>query len=219
MILNLDAGEGEPVELFKWAELASVACGGHTGDTVSMAQTLLHCRLNRLIVGAHPSFVDREHFGRRKLEVAPELLQKQVEEQCRALYRAARDFELDVVALKPHGALYHAADADFLIAEAVIKGASCALPDLKMVLGPHEGMLEKAAAGLEFWPECFADRGYGADGKLIARGQPGAMLGPVEAALQARCFKEAGFFKTICVHGDGPEVLKVLQAVREVLKE
>ena len=157
-------------------------------------------------------------FGRRPMEMAAADLEASVAGQCAALQAAAAAEGARVPWMKPHGALYHRADTDPLVARAVVNGAVSALGDVGIV-GPAGGALEAEARsrGLPFLREGFADRGMGPDGRLIPRGQPGAVIGdPVIAAAQAR--RLVGSVDVLCVHGDQPGAVAVALAVRAELE-
>ena len=218
--LNIDAGElpDEPEELIALAHVVNVACGGHAGDRESMTRTLALCKRFGVEAGAHPSFPDRASFGRKALAISPDALSASVAEQCGVLAAIARSLDVPLPFVKPHGALYHAANRDRAMAKATLEGAVQALGRALTVVGPPEGMLRDVAAelGLGFAREGFADRGLRADGSLVPRGEPGAMLEePAEAAVQARAL--AGSVDTLCVHGDTPGALDIARAVREAL--
>jgi UPF0271 protein len=219
--LNVDAGEhdDEPAELYAIAHAVSIACGGHAGDERSMRRVLDACKLHGTAAGAHPSYEDREGFGRRELDVDAETVARSVRAQCVALGKAAREAGVAIVHVKPHGALYHAANRDPDLARAVVAGASAALGAVRVV-GPPEGELRRAAeaAGLAFAREGFADRAMRADGSLMPRGEPGAVLTDARAAAeQARSLAASGRFDTLCVHGDTAGALAIARAVRAVL--
>jgi UPF0271 protein len=222
MLLNIDLGElpDEPDELYALADLANIACGGHAGDEASMRAAAAACHAHGTGVIAHPSFVDREGFGRRLLTVEPALLERQVHEQCLRLAAVAPQLR----GVKAHGALYHAADRDPALAAALVRGARSALPEARLVLGPAGGALEAAcvAAGLFLLVEGFADRARerGEDGRwrLVPRDRPGALLHePAAAAAQALTLLHEGGFGTVCVHGDQPGAVAVARAVRAAL--
>jgi len=219
--LNIDAGEvdDEPEELYALAHAVSIACGGHAGDEASMDRVLRACAKYGTRAGAHPSYEDREGFGRRERVVAPSTLRATVEAQCARLATTARACGVHVSHVKPHGALYHAANRDPAIARAVVEGACGALGSL-LVLGPPTGELRQAAerAGLPFAREGFADRAMRSDGSLVPRGEPGALLADVEEArAQARRLALSDAFDTLCVHGDSPGALAIARAVRAEL--
>lgn len=213
--LNVDAGElpDEPDELYRLAHVVNVACGGHAGDDVSMARVVALCTQCGTRVGAHPSYPDREGFGRRAMTMAPDALSLSVARQCGALAAHGR-----VESVKLHGALYHAANADPAVARAALGGAKLALGGVT-VLGPPAGAISDVARelGLPFAREGFADRGVRRDGSLVPRGELGALVrDPAVAA--ARALELAGRVDTICVHGDGPNALAVARAVRRALE-
>lgn len=212
--LNVDAGEmpDEPEELYAVADVVNVACGGHAGDDASMAHVVACCTRFGTRVGAHPSYPDREGFGRRAMEMDDGALEASVGAQCHALAAHARPTHV-----KLHGALYHAANLDAAIARSALRGAHSALGAVT-VIGPASGETASAARelGMPYAREGFADRGVRADGSLVPRGEPSAMIhDPARAAARAR--EIAGGVDTICVHGDGPNALAIARAVRRAL--
>jgi UPF0271 protein len=220
--LNVDLGElpGEPEELYALAHLANIACGGHAGDRASIVLALQRCKTHETRVGAHPSYPDREGFGRTAMVMDPADLRAAVREQCERLATEARALGIAVTSLKAHGALYHAASADPAIARAVVGGALDALGRGITVVGPGMGHMPDVTreAGLAYAREGFADRGTRPDGTLVPRGQPGALLmDPLAAAERAREILASGRFETVCVHGDTPGAVAIARAVREVL--
>ncbi len=224
MDLNVDLGElpGEAEELYALADIANIACGGHAGDRASIVQSLLRCKAHGTRVGAHPSYPDREGFGRTAMAMAPAELRATVREQCARLATEARGIAVAVTSVKAHGALYHAAGADLAIARAVVGGAVDALGSGITVLGPATGHLADAVReiGLMYAREGFADRGTRPDGTLVPRGLPGALLAePLAAAARAREILASGRFETVCVHGDTPGAVAIARAVRQVLDE
>ena len=235
--LNVDLGErgvGHPVDLalLEHADLANVACGGHAGSADGAAFWAKEAAVRGLGVTAHLSYPDREHFGRRALTMPFARLAASLAEQ-RALLPG-------VDAVKPHGALYHAADTDAAFAEefaAWLAGAGFA-----RVLTPASGALAAAAAaaGLAVVAEAFADRRYTREPRtgrpvLQPRGEAGAVLSADRAVEQARSLAVRGVVTlhpdapgnaeaevhadTLCVHGDGPEALAIAAAVAGVLRE
>jgi 5-oxoprolinase (ATP-hydrolysing) subunit A len=221
MLLNVDGGElpDEPEELYAIADVIHVACGGHAGDEASMTRVVRACRANDTRVGAHPSYVDREGFGRRAQAVAPDVLGEQIRAQCAALRVVAEREGVAVTSAKPHGALYHAASSDRAIADACVRAIRDAL-GVVPVVGLANGALEAAAkaAGLPYLVEAFADRGVLPDGSLIPRGQPGDVVeDPKVAAENARAISARRSADTICIHGDTPNAVVIARAVRAVL--
>lgn len=221
MLLNVDGGElpDEPEELYAIADVIHVACGGHAGDDASMTRVVRACRAHGTRVGAHPSYVDREGFGRRAQAVAPDVLAEQVRAQCAALRVVAEREGTAVTSAKPHGALYHAAHSDRAIADACVRAIRDAFGVVRVV-GLANGALEAAAkaAGMPYLVEAFADRGALPDGSLIPRGQPGALIDdPRAAAERARSIAETKLADTLCIHGDTPNAVAIARAVRAAL--
>lgn len=218
--INLDGGElpDESPELWALADLINCACGGHAGDAASMARIAAFCASSpsRTRLGAHPSYPDREHFGRRSLAIAPAALADSIAEQCRALAAAAATAGTQVTSLKPHGALYHDAATDPALAISVIRAAVEALGNDVLVIGPPHGALHETAIryGLRYAREGFADRAMRPDGALVPRSEPGALIeDPAAAAAQATRLD----VDTICIHGDTPNALAIARAVRTAL--
>ena len=219
MFVNIDAGErdDEPEELYALAHVVNVACGGHAGDDVSMRRVAVACVRLGTRIGAHPSYADRAGFGRRALDVPPEAMRASVADQCRALRAHAEAAGGEVLFVKPHGALYHAASAERALAVAVVAGAVDALGRSITFIGPPGGALVAAAvdAGLAYAREGFADRGVRADGTLVPRGEPDAVIeDPERAAARARELIARGDVDTICVHGDTPGAPAIAREVR-----
>jgi UPF0271 protein len=222
VLLNIDLGElpGEEEELYEHAHLANVACGGHAGDESSMRRAVELCLRHGTLVGAHPSYPDREGFGRRRAAMGATELRASVTDQCRRLAGLARALGAATLFVKAHGALYHAARDEAATAGALVEGALDALGKGITFLGPATGELAGAVrrAGLAFYREGFADRGTRSDGTLVPRGEAGALiLEPSVAAARASALVASGEVETVCVHGDTPGAVAIARAVRAAL--
>jgi UPF0271 protein len=224
--LNIDLGEleGEPEELYEAAHIANIACGGHAGDDRSMSEAVERCLRHGTDLGAHPSYPDREGFGRREIAIDAQSLEDAVAAQCARLARLARPRGASVRYVKAHGSLYHAADRDPVTAEAVIRGALRGLgaspPDITLI-GPPGGALIRASerAGLRFAREAFADRTMRPDGTLVPRSEAGAVVtdSRVVGARTGEICARADV-DTICVHGDSPGAIALARAARAALE-
>jgi PAS domain S-box-containing protein len=224
VFLNMDLGElpDEPVELYASPHVANIACGGHAGDEETMRRAVQLCRSRGVLVGAHPSYPDREGFGRKDMTMAPDSLRASVAGQCARLAAVAKIGGCMVTFIKPHGALYHAVGNDRAIARAFIEGAKDALGSGITVIGPSPSALadEAVRASLAFAREGFADRATQADGSLVPRGAPGALvLDPLVAAGRAKELASHLSADTVCVHGDTPGAVQIARAVRAALDE
>jgi 5-oxoprolinase (ATP-hydrolysing) subunit A len=221
MLLTVDGGElsNEPDALFEAADVVHIACGGHAGDVASMERAIDQCSRFGTRVGAHPSYVDREGFGRRERDASPTELEASIETQCRTLAGVARQSGAVVTSAKPHGALYHAAHARAEIAQACVRGIARALGSVAIV-GLAGGELERAAreGGHSFLREAFADRALRPDGTLVPRTEPGAVIDdPIAAAATTRRLLASGSADVLCVHADTPSAVAIARAVRDAL--
>lgn len=226
--LNCDLGEGFPDDerIFPLISSANIACGFHAGDHGTMRRSASLARRHGVTIGAHPSYNDRAGFGRGPMEVAATQLTEQVIEQVTALRRAAGAEGAEVRYIKPHGALYNRIAHDPEQADAVAAAASSTgLP----LLGLAGTEIERAALshGVLFFPEAFADRSYRADGTLLPRSEPGAVLDDTEVvAERAARIAQSGTLtaatgeevslraRSLCVHGDSPNAVELLTAIR-----
>lgn len=221
--LNADMGEGAGADeaLLGVVTSANVACGAHAGDPSLMRRTVRAARAAGVAVGAHPGFPDREHFGRRALSMTPQAIEDSVLYQIAALAGIAAAEGAALTHVKPHGALYNMAAKDQAMADAIAGAIAVFDPSLVMV-GLPASALERAAekAGLAFAAEGFADRAYEADGSLVARTKPGALItDPAAAAAGALRLARAGHVRTICIHSDTPGAEAIAAAVRRALDE
>lgn len=217
--LNADLGEGAGTDsgLMALVSSANVCCGAHAGDPDGLRATLELAKQHGVRVGAHPGYADRDHFGRRDLDLSDKQLGTLVFHQVGGLDGLARLAGLRLSHLKPHGALYNQAGRDLRIARPIAGAA--ALFGLALV-GLPGSQLETAASavGVRFIPEGFADRRYRPDGTLVPRTEPDALIhDPAEAATQAEWLVRAKGVRTICVHGDTPDAVAFVAAVRAVL--
>jgi 5-oxoprolinase (ATP-hydrolysing) subunit A len=223
MDLNADLAEEvtDDRALLEVVTSANVACGYHAGHDALMREVCAMAAERGVRVGAQVSYLDREGFGRRALDVDPDVLREQVADQVGRLADAARAAGLEVVYLKPHGALYNPVVDDEEQAAAVLAGSG-ALP----VLGLPGGRLLRLAAeaGRATYREGFPDRGYrpeGDDGvvRLLPRSEPGAVLDDPDAiARRAVDLAGRGEVDSVCVHGDGATAVATARRVRAALE-
>jgi UPF0271 protein len=216
--LNADLGEGFPddARLLDLVTSASVCCGAHAGNRATILATLAAARDRGTRVGAHPGYPDRDGFGRVEQTVSAGEVERLILDQCRDLAGLAAGLGLTLRFLKPHGALYNQAQRDEEVAAGVIAAArALGLP----VLGQPGSVLERVMAreGLRFIAEGFPERRYGSDGRLVPRGQPGAVLhDQVEIEAQVGRLVHEGI-ATLCIHGDDPRAVARAGDVRRAL--
>ena len=238
--LNSDVGErpkalrdGSEEALLRVVTSASVACGGHAGDSETMAATVsLAVRLG-VAVGAHPGYPDRAGFGRSSLGMSHPEIEASVHEQVAALAAVAAWARGEVRHVKAHGALYNDAARDAGIAAALARGVGRWSRQVVLVGLAGSTMLEVFARhGFAVAAEGFADRAYEADGSLRSRSLAGALIvDPGKAAEQAvriACEDSVTAVdgrklrvraQTLCVHSDTPGAARIASAVRQALGE
>ncbi|MFE3836550.1 LamB/YcsF family protein [Pseudogemmobacter sonorensis] len=236
--LNSDIGEsygawvmGDDAAMLGLVSSANIACGFHAGDPLTLRRTLAEAVRRGVAIGAHVSYPDRVGFGRRPMELSSEELTADVIYQIGALQGLARAAGGCVGYVKPHGALYNTIASDARQADAVIaaiREIDNSLP--LMGLAGSAGLLRAQAAGLATMGEAFADRAYEAEGALVSRRAPGAVLhdpaliarrmvrlvreGVVEAIDGTPLRIAAG---SICLHGDSPDAVAIARHLRAAL--
>lgn len=186
--LNADLGEtAGDLGLMEVVTSASVACGGHAGDESTMSEAVRAAVASGVVVGAHPSYPDREHFGRAELGLPPEAAAAAVVEQVERLVAVAASAHVPVSYLKLHGALYHRAGRDAELAQRLLcRLEEAGLGPFPVLAQPGSVLLETAQRlGWDPVEEGFCDRSYRPDGTLTDRSEPSAVLSSRRAAAQA----------------------------------
>jgi 5-oxoprolinase (ATP-hydrolysing) subunit A len=221
--LNADVGEGlgRDVDLLRVVTSANVACGFHAGDDETMRALCLEAVAAGVAIGAHVGYRDRDGFGRRELGDDPVTIGIDVVEQIAILEVHAAACAGRVSYVKPHGALYHRATEDAACAAAIVAAAGAEGRSLAVLALPGSRLLAEARReGLVAVVEGFADRRYEADGRLVPRGRPGAVLGKRDAVRQALSIAsdEGAGVRSLCVHGDTPGAPAIARLVRAELE-
>ncbi|MBP2170354.1 UPF0271 protein [Erwinia toletana] len=229
--LNADLGEGggSDRQLLQLVTSANIACGFHAGDAQTMLQSVRWAMESGVAIGAHPGFPDRENFGRTAMQLPPETVYAQVIYQIGALKAITESEGGRLVHVKPHGMLYNQAALDTELAEAIARAVKAVDPTLILV-GLANSELIRAAErlGLASRQEVFADRGYQADGTLVPRSQPAAMIESDQQAIeQTLSMVQHGKVRavsgeevavradSVCLHGDGAHALQFASRLRE----
>ena len=209
----------------------NVACGGHAGDELMMETMVGIAKEKKVNIGAHPSYPDKENFGRFEIDISPSALQDSISTQIINLMDIAKKNGSELSHVKPHGALYNKAAKDkklaMLIGE-VVKSIDPLLPIMCLAGSQMITILE--SIGLKVMPESFADRAYEPDGSLRKRSYSNALINnPQIASKQAyniyynkRIIAHEGSefsidSETICIHSDTANALKIAKAVKQKL--
>lgn len=232
--LNADVGEGmgDDAALMPHLSSANIACGYHAGNAAVMRHVISFARRHGVAVGAHPGFKDRKGFGRRELTMSAAEVEQLISAQIHLLAEAAAEKDVRVAHVKPHGALYNMAARDASLAAAIAR--SVAAVDRSLILFGLAGsrlIEEGQKAGLRTASEVFADRAYRADGSLVPRTEPGAVLEDAEdVAARALAMVRDGAVtavdgtllrlnvETICIHGDTPGAVDHARQLRATLE-
>lgn len=227
--INCDLGEGIPNEelIIPLIDLASVACGGHFGDRNTVRDTLTLVQRFGKKAGAHPSYPDRENFGRKSLQMAPNDLLKSLEAQLDLFDSAAKEQKLEIDHIKFHGALYNDAAENAELATLLVNFLKIDYPNVPLFVPPHSEI--ERVAKLKSLPvklEIFGDRAYQNTYKLVSRSQEKSLfsqkidvishLEPI--FLQQKIKTITGELipivaDTICFHGDNPGILEFLPVI------
>lgn len=237
--MNSDLGEsfgawpmGQDAALMPVITSANVACGGHAGDPATIRKTVRLARAHAVAVGAHPGFPDLLGFGRREMQMSPQEVEDLVLYQVGALAAVAASEGVRLQHVKAHGALYNMACKDEGLADAIARAVVAFDPTLVLFGLPDSALLQAGLdAGLPVAAEGFADRAYLADGSLVPRSRPGAVIHDEEtvvrrAVAMARDRSVTAIdgtvlrleIDTLCVHGDTPGAALLAAAIRRGLE-
>lgn len=233
--INADVGEGigNESELLPLVSSCNIACGGHAGDNETMVKVIKEAKKNGVKIGAHPSFPDKEGFGRKPMDISCATLFKSLENQTNRLLKHLKHANAALHHIKPHGALYNLAAKDERTANVIVELMKCfALPIYLYV--PYGSVIAEMAQknNIPIIYEAFADRNYNDDLSLVSREYSNAIISDSEDMFNhvygmiknkkvktvngAHIHIEA---HTFCVHGDNPEAIKLLKSLRLRLLE
>ena len=226
-------GTGHDELLMHFISSANIACGYHAGDATAIKQTIALCIKYNVSIGAHPSFYDRNNFGRVEMNLPVDDLYDLITRQLIIFNELAGSVDQKINHVKPHGALYNMSAKDALIANVIAKAVRDF--DSSLVLFGLSGsysISQAKAIGLKTANEGFADRTYLEDGNLTPRSQPGALIEDADKAVQQvlQMIKEGTVTtvsgktiplvaETICIHGDGKHAALFAKKIYENLKQ
>ena len=237
--INSDMGEsfgayklGRDAEVMDYISSANIACGWHAGDPMVMEQTVRMAKERGVGIGAHPGYPDLMGFGRRRLDLSMSEIENYMLYQMGALYAFAKAHGLPLQHVKAHGALGNIAFVDLEVSKAIARAALRLSKDMIFVALTGTVMVQAAQeVGVRYVEEVYADRVYNPDGTLQSRKIPGSVIhDPEKAARQALTILKEGHViahdgtkvkvkpETLCVHGDTPTAIAILQKIREELK-
>ncbi len=236
--INCDLGEkskfhsieNDP-ELLNIVNSANIACGYHAGDEETMNMVIKISKSNGVSIGAHPSFKDRENFGRKKINLNSSEITKLITDQYEILQRVAREHSENVTHIKPHGALNNMACENFELANTIAKAINNIDKNI-IFLVPTGSQMEIAAKKLNMKIACeiFADRNYEDDGNLVSRSKDHALITDPNMAKKhvlsmvknqaLNCFSGKQIpceIDSVCIHGDNESSLATAKSIKENL--
>jgi UPF0271 protein len=232
--INCDMGEGigNDETIMPFISSANIACGYHAGDEETMTQTIELAIKNNVAVGAHPSFFDRENFGRTAMYLAADEIYDLVFLQLRTIEKLIKQKNENLHHVKPHGALYNMSAGDPRIAQAIAMAVKDFNDELVLFgLSRSESIEQAKLINLKTANEVFADRTYQDDGSLTPRSKTNALIENVDRAVQQalQMIKEKTVTSvsgktipiiadTICIHGDGKHAVEFAKAINEAIK-
>ena len=231
--INCDLGEGcgNDAELMRYISSANIACGFHAGDADTMRRTVELALENNVAIGAHPSFPDRENFGRTEMSLPYAQVSEIVSEQINALQQICKEMGANLDHVKPHGALYNMAVKDRELAKAIVRAVTDIDKNLVFFGLPNSFMISEAeSAGLRTASEVFADRTYQQDGTLTPRSRRDALIDDLDTCIEhvLRMVRDQMAIatdgslvrieaETICIHGDGAHAVEFASAIHDAL--
>lgn len=230
--INCDMGEGIGNDelLMPYISSANIACGYHAGDSAMIWHTVELALKHNVAIGAHPSFLDRNNFGRTEMNISREEIYELISQQLILIHEITAALDTQLRHVKPHGALYNMSAGDPAIANTIAKAVKDFDPSLTLFgLSGSHSINEAKALGIQTASEVFADRTYRDDGSLTPRSQPNAVIENVDkAAQQVNQIIKEGMVTTlsgkkipvvadtICIHGDGENAVEFAKTIHEI---
>ncbi|TPN82222.1 5-oxoprolinase subunit PxpA [Aquimarina algicola] len=226
LIFNADVGEGlgNEAEIMPYISWCNIACGVHAGSDKVIQETIQFAKKHNVKIGAHPSYPDRDNFGRISMKISKNDLIKTIANQIALVKYYTEKIGCKLHHIKPHGALYNDAIKDKNVADAIYESVKSIDKSLKIVT-TKESMISKVYRDVfDIKHEVFADRNYNEDLSLVSRSEKKAVIKDKEAVLKhmsaivkrGKVITKNGAempitFDTVCVHGDTPNSVEILK--------
>jgi UPF0271 protein len=233
--INCDLGEGvgnEP-QVMPLIQQCNIACGGHAGDKETMQNVVALALTYGVEIGAHPSYPDRENFGRVTMTMDGEDLIESIRSQVGSLLKVVLQAGAKLHHIKPHGALYNDIAGDEDLARTFLDAVAPYKDDVRLVV-PYGSLMAKLAsdAGFLIYLEAFADRAYHNNHTLVSRKLEGAVLHEPHQVLEhVKNMVHFGEVRTIegeripmdadtyCVHSDTPNAFEILKMLNQLMRD
>lgn len=229
--INCDVGEGVGNEekILPLVSSCSIACGGHAGDATTMRHVAQIAQKCKVKIGAHPSYPDRDNFGRVSLSMPKEELIDSIQKQMTEFVSILKEEQIELYHIKAHGALYNDITVDSDLARTFLEAIAPYKKDSFLYV-PFNSAIEGEAlvSGFQIKYEAFGDRNYTDEGLLMSRTKENAVIQEPQAVLEhiARMVheREAKLMSgkrirmladTYCIHGDTPSALEILTYISD----
>ncbi len=216
--INADVGEGfDDASIYRCISSCNIACGGHAGSTTSMLFAIRHAKTYNVAIGAHPSYPDKENFGRKYLDIPLKDLCDSLIDQISTLRRLCEQEHMSLHHIKFHGALYHAMNTNPDLTLAILEAckqqfSACGI----YAMSNSIVSIIAEDLGIQYANEVFADRSYKTQTELVSRKNENALIKSSKAAEQHLfnllndCIRtvDGDIFpvqsQTLCIHSDTP---------------
>ncbi len=230
LCINADVGEGYPwdEQIMPWIHTCNVACGGHAGNRESISKTMLIAKKYNVTTGAHPSFPDKNNFGRTPVNISGQELKNSIISQLRLFLEESDKNETKIHHIKLHGALYHEAAYSMTCGKIILDAIFEAIQENIIIFAPCQSPFVELCQKNDWpvWQEAFIDRNYEKDYRLTQRKKENALIDDPEL-----CFKRMYnmvfknqiicatglslpiFPDTYCIHGDEPNTVEILKYI------
>ncbi len=232
--INVDVGEGinNEAELLPFVSSCNIACGGHAGDIETMQTVVQIAKQHKIKIGAHPSYPDKENFGRQVVDMSCAALYSSIQGQIKALMKVLREEHVQLHHVKPHGALYNVVARDKRTAEVIIEVMKSIQFPLCLYV-PYGSVIAEMAIkeNILITYEAFADRNYNEDLSLVSRGESNALITDADEMFNHvhRMITEKKVLtisgvevpisaQTFCIHGDNPKAIKLVKSLMKNLR-
>jgi len=233
--INCDVGEGlgNEIDLMPYISSCSIACGAHAGNEQTIIETIKLALQHHVKIGAHPSFPDKENFGRKIIDITPADLQLSIENQIKLVSENAQQLGSKLFHVKAHGALYNLSAVNQEIAQVIINAIKNTEDDVFLYV-PYNSVIQDLALkdNLKIKVEAFADRNYNSDLTLVSRKNKNALITNKEILMQhllkmiikQKLISVDGVevkikADTFCIHGDNPNAKNLLKFINKNLVE
>lgn len=228
---NIDLGEGGSWdrELLHWVDSCNIACGGHAGSRELLLKVMQWALEKGVHIGAHPSYPDRESFGRKSHSISKSNLQKALFSQLHLFQNCLETVGAEWHHLKPHGALYNDLAKSIVLGEQIIEVLqSLSFSGIVYALAGSAWVDQLKQAGFSVWEEGFVDRRYTDTGVLLSRSLPNSVLTSTHEILmqyQSLCKGEVETetgqtlilnCQTVCLHSETPQAIQHAKALAEI---